>query len=264
MSGRSTHQSLQRAISILHVFSEHEPAIGVGEIARRLDLHKSTVSRILSTLLDEGMVWVNPETGKYSLGMSLVELAGVALGQIDVRGAAMPHMEALRATVGETVSVAVLRGQEAVTVAHLPAAQSVRHVVWIGRRIALRGTASGKVFLAVFRDLGQDWAQLADFESLGPEAAAWAEVMSVELDQVQRQGYATEIDEFEVGTSAVAAPIMDATGAVVAAISVGAPSFRFGAQQIAAAAPSVIGAAGGIAAELGMRYPVAQGGERLG
>ncbi|MDH3499923.1 MAG: IclR family transcriptional regulator, partial [Acidimicrobiia bacterium] len=157
----STHQSIERAIAILGVFTEHEPEIGVGEIARRLDLHKSTVSRILTTLLDESIVWHHPETGKYSLGMGLVELAGVALGQIDVRAAAMPHMEELGAALNETVTVSVLRGSEAVTVAHLPANQSIRHVAWIGRRIPLRATASGKVFLAAYHATGQDWTELA-------------------------------------------------------------------------------------------------------
>jgi len=112
----STHQSLQRAAAILREFSEVEPALTVTDISHRLDLHKSTVSRILATLLEEGMVWHNASTGRYSLGMALVEMAGVALGQIDVRAAAMPHVERLAAATNETITVAVRRGREAITV----------------------------------------------------------------------------------------------------------------------------------------------------
>ena len=104
-----THQSLQRAVAILREFSESDPALTVSEVSRRLDLHKSTVSRILATLLEEGLVWHNAETGRYSLGMGLVEMAGVALGQIDVRAAAMPHMADLVAELDETVAVVARR-----------------------------------------------------------------------------------------------------------------------------------------------------------
>lgn len=255
MSGtRPTHQSLRRAVAILRTFSEIEPELTVGDISRRLDLHKSTTSRILGTLAEDGLVWHNQETGRYSLGMALVELAGVALGQIDVRAAAMPHMEALGAEVDETVFVSILRGSDAVTVAHLPPRRSVRHVVWIGRRTPLRTTASGKTFLAAIRSTGQDWREVAwrgayDVESVGSDPE-----MDEELDEIARLGLAVEVDDFEIGSSAIAAPIMDPSGAVVAAISIGAPTSRFGPEERDAAAPLLRDAARKIEAELGVRH----------
>lgn len=216
----STHRSLQRAIAILREFSEPEPALTVSEISRRLGLHKSTVSRILGTLLEEGMVWHSADSGRYSLGMALVGMAGVALGQIDVRAAAIPHIEQLAAATNETISVAVRRDRAAVIVAHLPSTHSVRHVLWIGRRLPLRTTASGKALLAA-----------------------------------TRRGYAEESDEFEIGTAAIAAPILDHTGATVGALSISGPSARFDTEARSATARLLIETAEAVASDLGKRRP---------
>lgn len=250
MHSPATHQSLRRAIAILRVFTESEPHLSVSEIARRLDLHKSTVSRILATLADEGVVWQNSGTGHYALGLGLVELAGVALGQIDVRGASMPHIERLAAEVGETVTVSVAGGNGAVTVAHAASRHGVRHVSWLGRRIPLRNTAAGKVLLAAM--------VAADGETpfptaVGPGLAEAGNTLRVELREVHRRGFATEVDEFESGGAGIAVPVQDATGAVVAAVSVSGPVERFGADERLAAIAPLRRAAADIAFGLGAR-----------
>jgi DNA-binding IclR family transcriptional regulator len=248
MDGADTHQSLRRAIAILRVFTESEPHLSVSEIARRLDLHKSTVSRILSTLADEGIVWQNSRSGHYALGLGLVELAGVALGQIDVRAASMPHIERLAAEVGETVTVSVAAGNEAVTVADSASRHTVRHVSWIGRRIPLANTAPGKVFLAArFATNGETAIPSQD------EAADIAGALRSELATVHRRGFATEVDEFEPGGAGIAVPVQDGAGAVVAAVAVNGPVDRFGADQRLAAIASLQRTAIDIAFDLGVR-----------
>ncbi|MEX1004414.1 MAG: IclR family transcriptional regulator [Acidimicrobiia bacterium] len=250
MDGAGTHQSLRRAIAILRVFSESEPHLSVSEIARRLDLHKSTVSRILATLADEGIVWQNSGSGHYALGLGLVELAGVALGEIDVRAAAMPHIERLAAEVGETVTVSVVGGHEAVTVAHAASKHAVRHVSWIGRRIPLPTTAPGKVLLAAMIAVDPDTPILPTASSA--PLVAGSELRS-ELGVVHRRGFATEVDEFESGGAGIAVPVQDAGGAVVAAVSVSGPVERFGADERLAAIAALRRTAAEIAFELGAR-----------
>lgn len=245
----STHRSLHRAVAILREFTETEPALTVGEISDRLDLHKSTVSRILGALLEEGMVWHNPQTGRYSLGMSVLEMAGVALGQIDVRAAALPHMEQLGATTSETIALVVRRDREGVTVAHIPSTLPIRHVVWIGRRVPLRTTAAGKVFLAALHSRGEDWRGLAGNpgEVRSPEQD---ERLGAELADIAERGYASEENEFEQGTAAIAAPIVDRTGIPIAALSISGPAARFDSEARDAAAMPLIDEAAGIAADL--------------
>jgi len=241
----ATHQSLQRAIAVLREFSEQEPALSVTEMSARLGLHKSTVSRLLGVLRDEGLVWHNPETGRYSLGLGLVELAGVALGQVDVRAAAMPHMEGVGAATGETVAVSVQRGHQVLTVAVLPATQPIRHVSWIGRRVPLHSTAAGRVFLASTFASGGDWRSLV---ALAEADHADAELL---LDGIAQRGFAEEVDDFEEGTAAVAAPILDESGAAVAALSVSGPSDRLGPDTRAEIGRRLVDAAASISVDLG-------------
>lgn len=250
---KSTHQSLRRAAAILRTFDESEPQLTVSEISRRHDLHKSTVSRILATLADEGLVWQDARTGRYSLGLGLVELAGVALGQIDVRAAAMSHIEVLADEVGETVTVSVLRGNEAVTVAQVASHHSVRHVSWIGRRFPLRTTAAGKVFLAARIASDQEWTSLGQPGAANMGAPDDVPEMVSEMRMIRRRGFATEIDEFEPGGAGVAAPIQDASGAVVAALAIHGPTDRFDTDQRLEALPLLRKTALGIAHGLGAR-----------
>lgn len=251
----TTHQSLHRAISILRAFSEMEPALTVGELSERLGLHKSTVSRILGALLEDGMVWHNTETGRYSLGMALVEMAGVALGQIDVRAAALPHVEALAAVTSETVSALVPRDREAMTVAYRASSHPVRHVVWIGRRIPLRTTASGKTFLAAMHAAGGDWR-----EALGLSEAdrdqRWVARLDNDLARITRQGFAEEVDEFEPGTSAIAVPVLDGEGRALAALSVSGPSDRLDRAARRRIRPHLVEAAADVARTLGVQRHV--------
>ena len=229
----------------------------VTEISQRLDIHKSTVSRILAALLDDGMVWHNAETGRYSLGMALVEMSGVALGQIDVRAAALPHMEYLSHVSGETVAVTVCRSREAITVAQLPSPQPIRHVVWIGRRLPLHSTAAGKVFLAARHNRGEEWRALLDGTEGSLDVTGHAS-FEREIAQAARRGYAMEHDEFEAGTSAVAAPVLDATGEAAAALSMSGPSGRFDEQARLDAVHALMATADAVAADLGLRRPAVE------
>lgn len=252
----NTHQSVRRAAAILRAFTESSPQLTVSEIARALDLHKSTVSRILATLADEGLVWQDARTGRYSLGLGLVELAGVALGQIDVRAAAFPYLDHLVREVQETVTVTVLRGNEAVTVAYMPSPHTVRHVSWIGRRIPLATTACGKVFLAAALASGQERSTLGLPSSVTMGDPTLVPEMAAELRIVQRRGFATEVEEFEPGGASIAAPIQDATRSVVAALAVSGPAERFGSDERLAAIPLLRHAANDIAIDLGARGEV--------
>lgn len=232
----SSHQSLQRAIAILKVFSEAEPTFSVAEISRRLDIHKSTVSRILATLLEDGMVWHNPRTNRYSLGMTLVEMAGVALGQIDLRGVAMPHIDVLAGETCETVSLFVRRGDEALTIAHVASSQPIRHIAWIGRRVPLQSTAAGRLLVAIGeRTVQDDPSRLSDVTR-----------------RILEQGYEVERDEFEIGTAVIATPIHAPATQTIAALSVSGPSDRISEESLV---PLMLRAARAIEMDLGVHTP---------
>ena len=221
-----TIQSIERAIAILRSFTEAEPELRVTDLARRLDLHKSTVSRILATLQYEGLAGQNPESGKYHLGLGLISLAGVALGRLDVRGVAQPYLNELVAFTQETVNVTVLDGHECVNIERARSPQPIRYESWIGRRTPLHCTASGKVLLAYLAADERAVRMALPLVAYTNDTITDREALEEVLASIHRQGYAIVHEEFEEGFSAVAAPIFDHRGSVAAAVSVSGPTYR--------------------------------------
>lgn len=222
----STVQSIERAAAIMRSFSEFEPELGVTALSRRLGLHKSTVYRILFALQREGFVGQNPSTGKYRLGVGLISLAGVALGRVDVRAASFDHLDELVRLTHEGAGVAVLDGNEAVIVLDAPSPQPVRYVNWIGRRLPLHCTASGKILLFGMSPAARWTASPQPLHPYTTNTITSTPQLDEELAAIAVSGYAVSIEEFELGYSAIAAPIHNHAGTIVAAVSLFGPSFR--------------------------------------
>lgn len=219
-------QSIQRAAVILRSFTETEPELGVIELSQRLDLHKSTVSRILSTLQHEGLIGQNPETGKYRLGVGLISLAGVALGRLNARAAAQPYLTDLVNATQETVNVTVLDGSECVNIERAFSPQPIRYMGWIGRRSPTHCTASGKVILA-YMDPAQRTAVLPiPLCRYTNKTITDLAQLEQSLANVCRDGYAIVHEEYEAGFSSIAAPILDHRGNVAATLAVSGPTYR--------------------------------------
>lgn len=244
-------QSLERAIAILRSFSEAEPELGVSELSRRLGLHKSTVSRILATLERERLVGRNPETGKYRLGLGLVSLAGVALGRLSVRGAAQPHLPALVETTQETVNVVVRDGSECVNVEREASARPIHYTGWIGRRMPLHCTASGKVLLAWLSPAQRRAILPVPLRRYTPHTLADPDLLDSALAAVIAQGYAIDHEEFEPGFSAIAAPVRNHTGEIAGAVAISGPTYRMGPGPIESFITPLLETSRRISAELG-------------
>ncbi|MDH5505500.1 MAG: IclR family transcriptional regulator [Acidimicrobiia bacterium] len=241
VDGKSTtHSSLRRAISIMRAFSEPRPSMTVTELANDLNLHKSTVSRILATLLDEGLVYQHPDSGRYSLGLGLVTMSAVAVGQSIVRSAALPHLDRLVSDCGETAVLSVMRGGRVVTLATRAPSESIRYVTWEGRALAPQSAVAGRTLLAGLSRVTRD--ELV--QDLGDEEHE-------DLDELCKQGLDAERDNIEVGMSSVTAPVRDHLGGIVAALSVVGPTTRFDDRTYAAAWSAVRAAAADTSSQLG-------------
>jgi len=250
----SSVQSIERAIAILKAFSTEKEELGVTELSRELDLHKSTVSRLLSSLQREGLVEENLVTRKYRLGMALVTLGGLALQRLDVTQAARPLMQALAEATQETVILAVKDGDEAVNVAQIPSSQLVKHIEWIGRRTPLHCTGVGKVLLA-YSPVGEQKAFIArGLPRFTPDTITDPDLLRQELAQVREQGFAIGQGEFEVGLNAIAAPVYAHTGKVVAALSASGPAFRLSPERFPSLAEHVLRTARTLSGQLGYSF----------
>ena len=244
-------QSVDRAVAILEILARDGEA-GVTEVARELDVHKSTASRLLAALDRRELVTQDTARGKFRLGVGIVRLAGAASARLDVVQESRPVCRALAAEVGETVNLAILAGRDALYLdqAAGPAALSPHN--WAGQRIPLHATSDGKVLLAYLSD-----AELA--ESLTPPLPRFTARTVTDpgdqvpglLDEVRQRGFATAVDELEAGLTAIAAPVRNAEGHVIASISASGPSFRIPVERIPAVADAVRRAAAEISRRLG-------------
>ena len=221
--------SVRNAARLLKVFRSREGELGVSELARRLDLGKSTVHRLLTTLAAEGLIEQDRRSGGYRLGLIMFELGEAVRVHLDLHVAAGPVLATLREQTGESTQVGVLDGSEVVYVDRAESSQSLRLFTETGRRVPVHCTSSGKVLLA---HLPEEHLQhlLPDLPlpALTPYTITDPARLQLELAKVRRRGWGEAVNERELGVASVAAPIRDATGAVVAAIGIGAPTVRLG------------------------------------
>jgi len=243
-------QSVDRAVAILEILARDGEA-GVTEVARELGVHKSTASRLLAALDRRELVSQDSARGRFRLGVGVVRLAGAASRKLDLVQESRQVCRALATEVGETVNIAILSGRDALYLDQVagPAALSPHN--WAGQRIPLHATSDGKVLLAylpaaeIAEHLTAPLARFTEYTITAP--AEFGRLLA----EVRRRGYATAVAELEEGLTAVAAPVRNAEGTVIASISASGPSFRIQAERIGAVADSVSRAAAEVSRRLG-------------
>ncbi|MBP2368496.1 DNA-binding IclR family transcriptional regulator [Pseudonocardia parietis] len=232
---------MDRAITLLELLADRGEA-AVGELAAALAVHHSTALRLLGALAEHGLVEQVGDRGTYRLGFALIPLAGRVAERLEVTTHTHPVCEELAARLGETVTIAIPDRGHAVNVDQARGPSMVTAHNWLGRLTPLHNTSTGKVLLAA--------AGAADPDALATALAPGTRLsrpalraLATELAQVQAHGYAWALEEYEPGLHAIAAPIHDPDGAVIAALSVSGPSYRLPAERIAEITPDVIAAA---------------------
>jgi DNA-binding IclR family transcriptional regulator len=244
-------QSVQRAASLLKAFENGPAELGVTELSRKARLHKSTASRLLATLEREGLIERVPGTEKYRLGFMLVRLAGQVTHFGDVRVAARPVLVELAEASRETVHLAVLDGDEVINVEQVAGPHIIGAASWVGRRTPPHCVANGKALLAFQPASAIERALAAPLPRFTERTIVEPDRLRAELEEVRRRGYATANGEIEDGLNAVAAPVRDASGQVVAAVSVSGPSYRLKARRVVGLAALAVDAAAKVSERLG-------------
>jgi IclR family KDG regulon transcriptional repressor len=249
-----TVQSVVRALTILDALSDSREEIGIAELSRRVGLHVSTVHRFLTTLIAREYARQNLETGRYTLGPKAFHLAESYLRQMDLRRALRPSLERLCRETGETANLVILEGGEALYLDKVESPQSLRIFSRIGRRTPLHCTAVGKVLLAS-RSRGEADMLLGGkpLEALTQSTITSRSQLRRELEKVQEQGYALDIEECEVGASCIAAPVRNAQSETVAVVGISGPTVRMDAQRIHELIPCVARVAEEASEQLGFR-----------
>jgi len=218
-------RSVNRALRALELIAE-AGELGVSELGRRLDVHKATASRLAATLAERGLLERDPTSERYRLGFGLIRLAGAAMSRLDLVSSARTTLEDLAEQTHETVTLGVLSGDDVVSVDQVTGTRSIVSVSWVGKRTALHTTSTGKVFLAFMSDAERERRLAQPLDRPTARSIADAGALRDQLDEVRRRGYAQTLEELEEGLNAVAAPVRQADGEVISALSVSGPAFR--------------------------------------
>jgi DNA-binding IclR family transcriptional regulator len=222
--------SVQRAIDVLNTLADAGTDLGTNEIARLTGVNVSSISRLLSTLTSAGLVAHVPSTGRYRLGIRILQLANAVRDSLDVRQLARPFLEELAGITGESSTLSLPAVHDLVTIDFVPSHRSVRSVAEIGRNSVGHATAAGKVLLA--------WGgALPDGEltRYTERTITDREALAVEIGRVRERGWARAVGEREDELNGVAVPVLDRAGALVAVLGVQGPSGRFTPRAMRAA-----------------------------
>ena len=237
--------AVQRAIAVLDELAAARAELGTNEIARRTGVNVSTISRILATLTSGGLVEHIAVSGRYRLGVGVIRLASAAGERLDIRSLARPHLAELATRTQETATLSVPGGHEAITLDYVQSPLSVRSVAEVGRASAAHATAVGKVYLA-HGGIVPD-GPLAAFTE---RTIVDHDVLQTEVARVRERGWGQALGEREEDLNAVAVPVLDPAGQLVAILGVQGPAVRFSPRVMRTAVELLMERAGQISATL--------------
>ena len=215
---------LDRMTAIFEAFDENDRGLRISELAMRADLPKSTVSRLVSTLVRQH--YLEREGQVIHLGLRLFELGQLAEEPRALRGSALPVISDLRNTTGETVSLAIPDGHEMVCIAMMRG-RTPAGLTRIGGRVPAHATALGKTMLAFSDEIDVETLLASALPARTPHTVVDPACLKRQLADIRQRGVATEVGEFAAEVSSVASPVFTPSGMLLAALSVSGPSDGF-------------------------------------
>jgi IclR family acetate operon transcriptional repressor len=223
---------LTRAINFLSVFGHARPQLNLSEIVATVRLPKTTVFRLLSSLVERDLCEFDPQSGKYSLGFELVRLADIRRRQTNVHDVAIPVMRDIRNEVNETVILSVRSGDFRVHIDFVEGLHPMRRMADLGVRAPLYAGAASKVLLAGMEDDDiEAYFSRTELTPLQRTTITDKTVLWREIRTIRKRGYAESKGEIFTGGGALAAPLKDFSGKTVAVMDILTPENRYTPQH---------------------------------
>ncbi len=212
-------QSLARGFAVIRSFDAEHPSLNLSEVAKRAEISPASARRFLYTL--ETMGYVRADGRQFALTPRVLELGFSYLSALTLPEVMQPHLERLSRDVGESVSAAVLTGNEIVYVARVPTRRIMSIGITIGTSFPAHATSMGRVLLASLPEADvRTRLDSGSFEAFTDATITEMDALLAELAQVRDQGWAIVDGELEIGLRSVAVPVHDKSGAVAAAINI--------------------------------------------
>jgi DNA-binding IclR family transcriptional regulator len=251
-------ESADRVLRVLELFSSGDRNLNLSEIAARMSLPKSSVHRLLATLLAHEFIERDASTRRYRLGIKVFEVGSLVIHERGLHSAAHPIVEELAVNTGETCHLAVLSGTDAVYVYKIDGPSTIIMSSRVGGRAPSYSTSIGKVLVAWAGEEIFQQVVKGGFHAYTRNTIRKASLLAAELEVVRREGYALDREELQPGLCCIAAPVRDHSGSVVAALGLAGPSNRLTESRLQELAIPVTRAAEAISRNLGyVRRPVA-------
>jgi len=244
-----TVRAVERALTILLTVTSARAPMGLSEISVASGVDKATALRLLNTLEAFRLVQREADSRKYAPGSGVWQMNAGYRG--DLKAIAEPHLETLRNTTEESVSLMCQRGLDRVVLMAIEPSHELRVVPSLNSVNPIYSGASGKVFMAFLPDEERDRIiEVTGLKPVNQKGLTDRKSFLETLDKVRRDGCAVSVGDVTLGASAVAAPVFDRGGAIVAVVSLRGPDARMPADRIAQLAPLVVEAADAISQDL--------------
>ena len=213
-------QSLDRAFDILELLSKEQLGLSITDIGKKLNLHKSTVFRLLNSLKTRGYIQQNSETLKYSLGYEFIELSSLFLNNLELKTEAEPILRRLSQKTTQTVFLAILQDHQAMYIDKVEQFNSLRKYSIIGTKTPLHCTALGKsLLMGMSEDEIKEFYKKHDFEIFTKNTIRDINVLLEDIKKSKQCGWTYDNEEIEEGVNCIASPIYDYRSNIIAAVS---------------------------------------------
>jgi DNA-binding IclR family transcriptional regulator len=234
--------ALERGLLMLEYLAQSRRGVTLSQLARKLNLPRSTGHALLLTYQRCGYVQRDEKTGRYNLGFRLHAVANMALGGMSLRGHAAPILQQLMQDTGLTVHLAVLEEGEVILIDRIEPPGTPKLATWVGKRMGLHCTALGKALIAHLPPSElDDLIQKQGLIRYNENTIASRRILKKACEEIQQLGYAVDDEEEEIGIRCIGAPIQNGAGEVVAAISISGTKAQL--EDVSARAGRVIEAA---------------------
>jgi IclR family transcriptional regulator, acetate operon repressor len=222
---RSGAQAVERALAVLRCVETDDAGVGITELAQRTGLTVSTAHRLARTLTEAGLLLQDPRTERYQLGPALVALGRKAEQRLGYQQA-LPLLEELASETGESVNLGVRAGNEVRVALVVVSRQPLRFSQEPGSRVPMHVSAMGKCLLAGSGDIDDQIERLGHLVRATHRTITDRDQLRAELELVRGRGWALNDEERNPGVRAIAAPVRQPDGRVVAAVAVQGPTVR--------------------------------------
>ena len=243
---------LEKSFELIEFLSNYPKGISMQDMIVQLNQPKTSVYRLLNSLMQMGYIGKNEETSRYYLSKKMLRIGLAALGESNIVERALPHMQNLRDTIRESIMLGVLMHNRVVLLEQVLGSHNFTFLLRPGTSFNLHTSAPGKLFLAYATDEEQHrLVHDLNYEVFNANTISSPERMMQEIQEIHQLGYAVDFEEEMDGVHCIGAPIYNQFGNIIAAIWTSGPSGRLTKAKFPEAAHQMIEAANRISVSLG-------------